>query len=161
MAEEVLGRWPVSIEIPVAWGDMDAFAHVNNAVYLRWFESARIAYFEKVGIADRVPEGVGPILARAAVNYRLPVSYPDTVRVAASVVRLGQTSFMMQYRLTSRRQQDAVVAEGESTVVMVRYPQGTKVPVDASLRERISALEASVPGPAGAAPDPGPARTDG
>ena len=39
---------PVSVQIPVAWGDMDAFGHVNNTVYLRWFETARIAFFRAV-----------------------------------------------------------------------------------------------------------------
>jgi acyl-CoA thioester hydrolase len=162
MPEEALGRWPVSIELPVAWGDMDAFAHVNNAVYLRWFESARIAYFERLGVGDRMTDDkVGPILARAAVNYRLPLTYPDTVRVEATVVRLGQTSLTMQYRVTSRAHEAAVAAEGEATVVMVRYPHGAKVPLDAAFRERIFALEAAAFGQTPAVPKPGPGAAEG
>ena len=49
---ETLGRWPVTLEIPVQWGEMDAFGHVNNVVYLRWFESVRIAYFERCGVLE-------------------------------------------------------------------------------------------------------------
>lgn len=49
----------ISIEIPVAWGDMDAFAHVNNTVYLRWFESARIAFFEQVQVSMRSTSTAG------------------------------------------------------------------------------------------------------
>lgn len=162
MPEEALGCWPVSIELPVAWGDMDAFAHVNNTVYLRWFETARIAYFERLGIASRmIADQVGPILARTAVNYRLPVTYPDTVRVSATVVRLGTTSLMMQYRVTSRAHQDAVAAEGEATVVMVRYPHGAKVPLDAAFRERIFKLEAAASGPTPGASEPGPGGAEG
>ncbi len=41
MTSGALGKWPVTVELPVQWGDMDAFGHVNNAVYLRWFESRR------------------------------------------------------------------------------------------------------------------------
>ena len=51
-----LGSWPVSVELPVQWGEMDDFGHVNNAVFLRWFESARIAYFQHLW-----PEHVGTL----------------------------------------------------------------------------------------------------
>jgi acyl-CoA thioester hydrolase len=74
--------FPVSLTIPVAWGDMDAFGHVNNTVYLRWLESARIDYFKKVGLLDRMArDRVGPILARTEIDYRRPVTWPDTVHV--------------------------------------------------------------------------------
>ena len=46
-------RYPVSIVIPVAWGDMDAFQHVNNVTYGRWLESARIAYFRRIGFMSQ------------------------------------------------------------------------------------------------------------
>jgi acyl-CoA thioester hydrolase len=142
------GRWPVTIEIPVAWGEMDAFGHVNHAVYLRWFETARIVYFERIGLLDRMKaEGVGPIVARAAVDYRLPVVYPDAVRVAAAVTRVGNTSFVIGYRAESRARQ-AVVAEGETVVVLLDYGTGAKVTLDEPLRARIAALEAAAPAPA-------------
>lgn len=145
MSEEALGRWPVTIEAPVAWGDMDAFQHVNNAVYLRWFESARIRYFERTGLVDRVKrEGIGPILGRATIDYRLPLAYPDTVRVAATVVRFGTTSFVMGYRLTSAAHGGAVAAEGEGVIVMVSYRTGGgKVPLDEDTRRAILAFEAT------------------
>ncbi|MFI5298909.1 MAG: acyl-CoA thioesterase [Polyangiales bacterium] len=136
-----LGRWPIRVELRVAWGDMDAFRHVNNTVFLRWFESARIAYFERVGLVDY--DRVGPILARATIQFRRPVTYPDTVAVEASITRLGTTSFEMQYRATSRSQNVAIVAEGDSTIVMFDYSAGSKVALSASLRAAIEALEAT------------------
>src|ERR1700755_2755806 len=97
-----LERWPVALEIPVAWGDMDAFQHVNNTVYLRWCESARILYFQRAGLLlQMASDGVGPILARAVLDYRRPVIYPDRVRVEATASHLGNTSFGMKYRITS------------------------------------------------------------
>jgi acyl-CoA thioester hydrolase len=146
MDTPALGRWPVTVEIPVAWGDMDAFGHVNNAVYLRWFETARIAWFERVGLIERMKaERVGPILARAGVDYRRPVVYPDTVRVAATVTKLGRTSFVMAYRAESGAQGGAVVAEGETVIVMLDYRTGDKVPLDEPLRARIAEVEAGGP----------------
>jgi acyl-CoA thioester hydrolase len=138
---EALGRFPVTVEIPVQWGDMDAFGHVNNTVYLRWFESARIAYFERLKLGGS-GSGVGPILARATVDYRIPLRYPDTIRASATVVKLGNTSFTMNYRVTSSANAGTVAAEGEGVIVLVDYAKGGKVPLDDELRGKIGELEA-------------------
>ena len=135
-------RYPVSVEIPVAWGDMDAYQHVNNVVYLRWFETARIAYFERLGLVERKEsEGLGPILARSEIDYRLPVTYPDTVRVEISVLEVRKSSFTMVYRLWSRAL-GAEAASGTSVIVMYDYRAGRSAPVDDRLRGAIAALEA-------------------
>jgi acyl-CoA thioester hydrolase len=141
-----VNRWPVTVELPVQWGDMDSFGHVNNVVYLRWFESARIAYFERAGILERMAtERVGPILARQTIDYRLPLQYPDSLRVATTVIKLGKTSFTMGLRMRSRAQGRAIAAEGESVVVMMDYRAGRKVQLWEELRRRIEELEASAP----------------
>jgi acyl-CoA thioester hydrolase len=139
----------IVVDIPVAWGDMDSFAHVNNAVYLRWFETARILAFESAGLVDRMKtEGVGPILARAVVDYRRPVVYPDTVRIACWVGSVGRTSFVLRYRAHSAAQ-NAVVAEGETVVVMLNYRSGAKVPIEGPLRARLELHLEPPPPPAG------------
>ncbi len=122
---------------------MDAFAHVNNTVYLRWFESARIAYFRLAGVLDRMEShGIGPILARATIDFRKPVTYPDRIVAAARVPELRNTSYTMTYRVTSQAHGGALVAEGDSVVVMVNYRTGAKVPLSDELRARIAGLEA-------------------
>jgi len=137
--DDALGRYPLSVEIAVAWGDMDALRHVNNTVYLRWLETARMAYFERIGFTEL--EGVGPILARAAVDYRRPVTYPDTVRVDMTVSRIGGSSFVMSGRIWSVAQQ-AEVATGESVMVAFDYAANRSAPVDDRLRAAIAAFEA-------------------
>ncbi len=140
--EAKLGTWPVSVEVPVAWGDMDAFGHVNNTVFLRWFETARIAYFQAIGVADKMEgERIGPILARTAIDFRLPVVFPDTITVSATVQRIGTTSFVMAYRVTSSAHEGAIAAEGEGVIVQLDYGSGAKVPLADALRERIEHLE--------------------
>ena len=136
-----MNRWPVSLQIPVQWGDMDSFQHVNNVAYLRWFESARIAWFERAGLMEGMPD-VGPILARQTIDYRLPLVYPDSVRASATALRLGTTSFTMGQRLLSVRH-GKVAAEGEAVVVMVDYRKNQKVPLGDAVRARIEALEAA------------------
>lgn len=146
----------VSLRIVVAWGDMDALGHVNNTVYLRWFESARIAWWEKVAPAVSasrpLAEGIGPsaeklgpsaeklgpigpILARTTIDYRRPVRYPDTVEVRVTARRIGGKSATLAYEVTSSAQGGAVVAEGETVIVLYDYRGGTTVPIDDALRE--------------------------
>ena len=140
--EDPLGRHPISLAIPVLWGDMDANLHVNNVVYARWIESARVAYFERIGLP--VPpgkDGIGPIVARLAIDYGRTLSYPDTVHVSATVRAIGRTSLTLGYRVRSAAQ-EAVVAEGEDVVVLLDYRDGRKVPVDDALRAKFLALEA-------------------
>src|SRR5213595_1205377 len=66
--------FPIIVSWPVQWGDQDAFGHVNNTVYFRWFESGRIACFDRIGLGHAIPgTGLGPILAAINCNYRRPL----------------------------------------------------------------------------------------
>ena len=139
--EPALGRYPVSIRVPVAWGEMDAFRHVNNVVYSRWLESARIAYFRAIGLLERMEqEGVGPIVGRLAIDFRRPVTFPDTVRVDATVLRIGNRSFTMGSRVVSADQR-AEVATGEYVIVLLDYRSQRTTPVDEPLRRAIDEVE--------------------
>ena len=139
--ENLLKGFPVIIEIPVAWGEMDAFQHVNNAVYLRYFESARIAYFERLGFIEIMNQtGIGPILAETRCRYRKPLSYPDTISVGARVSEIAEDRFVMQYCVISHKLQ-AIAAEGEGILVSYNYRQNRKAPIPAQVRQQIEKLE--------------------
>ena len=132
--------WPVEVEVQVAWGDMDAFQHVNNSVYLRWFETARIACFQRLEMPTNAGRsGPGPILARATVDFRQPVTFPDCITVRAKISKVGNTSFTMLYQAESTRL--GVVADGEGVVVMFDYAKRQKSPIDDGLRARIATLD--------------------
>ncbi|MFO0723013.1 MAG: thioesterase family protein [Myxococcota bacterium] len=136
-------RWPVRIEIPVAWGDMDSLGHVNNTVYLRWFESVRIRYFEGLGLMDRFQdEKIGPILAHQRIDYRRPLRYPDTVEARIRVAKLGNTSLTMAFELWSISER-ALAASGEGVVVLIDYKTSQKLPLPDDLRAAIANIEAA------------------
>ncbi len=136
--EESTKLLSVTHSIPVAWGDMDAFAHVNNTVFLRWFESGRIAWWERVGQYARLQaQGIGPTLARAVIDYRRPVKFPDTVEVTVTTLRVGEKSTVVGYRVTSAAQGNAVVAEGETVLVFIHYGRNQSVPIDDELRRHL------------------------
>ncbi|MEJ2514008.1 MAG: thioesterase family protein [Gammaproteobacteria bacterium] len=139
---ELLRGFPVTVEIPVAWGEMDAFGHVNNMVYFRYFETARIRYFEAVGYIDLAgPAGTGPILAYADCRFRLPLTYPDRVRVGARVSDVSEAGFLMHYRAVSLHHRK-VAAEGTGRITSFDYDRQAKAPLPPGVAEAIARLEA-------------------
>ena len=137
---ELLADYPVTVDIDVAWGDMDAMGHVNNTGYFRYFETARISCFADLGLGSiEHSGGVGPILHSASCRFRIPLTHPDTVVVGARIGDIGEDRFVMQYRAVSRRH-GAVAADGESLIVTFDYANGTKAPVSDSLRKHLLAL---------------------
>ena len=140
---EQLDKFPVVIEIPVAWGEMDAMQHVNNIVYFRYIESARMAYFERVGFLQyQLSTGVGPILAWTSCRFRRALTYPDTVSVGTRATKIDADRFTMQTLIVSHAMND-VAAESEGIVVTFNYREQTKVPIPPEIRQRIEQLEAT------------------
>ena len=141
MSKALLADYPVRITLPVAWGDMDAMGHVNNVVYLRWFESVRMVYLQRVGLMAHMQEhGVGPILAETRCRYRIPLEYPDEVEVGARVARLDTDRFLMEYAVASRNH-GRVAAEGDGLIVTYDYDAGHKAPVPEMTVAAIGQLE--------------------
>jgi len=139
-----LERYPVIIETPIAWGQMDAFRHLNNTTYFRLFESGRIAYFERLNFMEYMEEtGVGPILASTNCRFRIPLTYPDNVSIGTRVSTIEEDRFTMEYVVVSHKHQK-VAADGSGLIVCFDYKENKKVPVPAEIRTRIEQLEATV-----------------
>jgi acyl-CoA thioester hydrolase len=137
----MLTGFPVTIELPVLWGDEDAFGHVNNLAYLRWCETARVDYLRRMNLFPELPpDGVGPILASIKCDYRMPLNYPDTVRIGTRITSIGNSSCRMEHRVVSAGLNE-VAAEVESVLVLLDYRSGKPVPVPPEFRKIIGDLE--------------------
>ena len=133
--------YPVSLEISVVWGEMDALQHVNNVVYFRYFETVRIEYLQRIGIMALLANGqMMPVVAETSAHYRRPVTFPDTLLVEARVSDVGEYGFTMSYQITSR-QQAAVTTLGDARVVMLDKTTGKKMALTAALKQQILQLE--------------------
>src|SRR5262245_61249954 len=140
--ENLLTGFPVVVEQAVVWGDMDSYRHVNNTVYFRYFENARLEYFRRLNWFEYEKEtGIGPILAATQARFRKPLTYPDTISVGARIPTIDADRCTMDYLLISHRL-GAVAAEGQGTIVTFHYPEGKKTPMPEELRRRIEQLEA-------------------
>ena len=131
---------PVTVTLPIQWGDMDSLGHVNNARYFTWFESARIALFHRVGMEATGAPAEGPILARIHCEFLLPLRYPGEVVVRTGISRIGTKSFTMVYELARTDAPDRLAARGEGVIVMLDYRRGETVPISAPLRARLEEL---------------------
>ncbi len=136
-----LAGQPVIVTLPIQWGDQDAFGHVNGVVYFRWFETARVEYLNRSGLAHvGSSQGFGPILAAIKCDYRRQLKHPDSVLVSASISEIGRSSMQMRHLIYSQAQQ-AVVAEGESTIVMFDYDNQRPIRVPDDIRQKIERME--------------------
>ncbi len=140
-SREALDDFPVVIEIPIQWGEMDAYGHVNNTVFFRFFESARIAFLERCGFLQSYDElKIGAILHSTSCRFRRPLFYPDTVLVGARADAIDSDRFVMAYRVFSTAQ-NTVAADGEGTVVSFDYGERSKVELPPMVREGLKALQ--------------------
>ncbi len=135
--------YPVTVEFPIHWGEMDAFGHVNNARFFTWFESSRIAFFQAAGIALSPRDAVAPILAAAHCDYLEPVVFPARLVVGARATKLGNTSLTLEHAVWRLGAPERHLARGSSVVVLLDYATGNKVRIPEAARAAITALEAS------------------
>ncbi len=139
--KNLLSGFPVVITKAVEWGEQDSFGHVNNTVYLKWCEAARVDYLCRIGMWKLIAEEQkGPILAAQSCNYRRPVDYPDTIHVGARITRIGNSSFVMEHIVVSE-ERHMVVAESDSTLVFYDYAESHPLPIPGYLREAICEME--------------------
>jgi acyl-CoA thioester hydrolase len=141
MFDELLASYPVVVRQAIVWGEMDSYRHVNNVVYFRYFENARLEYFRSLDWPGYEEEtGIGPILAATQARFRRALTYPDTIAITAQLGVLDEDRFTLEHRIFSEQLGD-LATEGQGTVVAFHYVRGEKVAIPEELRRRIAALE--------------------
>lgn len=130
------------IPIVVRWADMDALGHVNNAKFLTYLEQARIDYFNTLKLWDGNLSTLGLIMARVALDYKLPLSAGDDVHVFTRCSRFGNRSLdTEQVILRVKDEQTEIAAQGTITAVVYNYQQNKSAPIPADWRARILEYE--------------------
>jgi len=141
MKHESLEAFPVVISFPLQWGEQDPLSHVNNVIYFRWAESARIEYLSRLAAWNgSAAAKTGPIVAALSCDFRLPLTYPDTVYAGARITAVGNSSFEMAHRIVSARH-GVVAAELDSTLVWFDYRAGKPLTLPPEMRKAIEQLE--------------------
>jgi acyl-CoA thioester hydrolase len=124
------------VEIPLRWGDMDAMSHLNNVMYFRLMEEARIQWFAQFGFST-MPTGEAPILAHVSCDFLRAMTYPATALVRQTTTRIGRSSLHMAVKIESRDEPGLIYATGKSVIVWYDYRANKSVPWPEAIRARL------------------------
>ena len=126
-------------DLEIRFRDLDALGHVNNAVYLTYFEIVRTRYWDHLfGLPP--PDDWGFVMVRTECNYRSPALLGETIAIAARISALKNSSFTFEYRLTESRS-GRLIADGLSVQVCYDRTQGRTTPIPQTMRQRVKDYE--------------------
>jgi acyl-CoA thioester hydrolase len=120
--------------IAIRWGDMDAMGHVNNTVYFRYMEQARISWFDALVPREEAWSSTGIVVASTSCNFKRPLNYPGTVEVRVLLGAPGGSSLPTYYELAIG---DVLYADGEATVVFIDMEKQKPIRIPQKIREAI------------------------
>ncbi len=133
-ARDALAAFRTVTSLPVQWGDQDPFGHVNNVIYFRWFESARVDLVRAMSVSLSMNNsGTGPILASIQCDYRKQLKFPDMLHIGTAVSKIGRSSFELCHSIFSEHW-NGIAAEGSCTLVIFDYIQNRPVKIPDNLR---------------------------
>ena len=138
--DDSMEEYPVVVEIPVRFRDLDAMGHVNNSVYLTYFEEARLEYLKAARYEIDDPEGFGFVLAEALCRYHSPLYLGEKVRIGLRVDELGTKSFKFVYRVEEAGT-NRLVATGHTVQVAYDYENRKPIPLSKKLIESFEKVQ--------------------
>lgn len=118
----------------IRWGDMDAMGHVNNTVYFRYLEQARIEWFTSIGCSPD-PQGEGPVIINAHCSFIRQLKYPGEIEVLTYVAKPGRSSFETIQEIRRVDTPETLNAEGGAKVVWVNFQAEKSVPLPQEIRD--------------------------
>ncbi|WP_448528226.1 acyl-CoA thioesterase [Raineya sp.] len=141
--KELLQGYYAVIELPVQWGDMDLAHHVNNVMYARYAESARVAYLDLIaeGEAGNFGTGIGPILAEINIQYKMPLAYPDLMYLGTKVIDFpDEFSYTMESIIISKKH-ERIATKAIARIVSYDYHKRQKAATPHWIVEKVRKLQ--------------------
>jgi acyl-CoA thioester hydrolase len=123
--------------MPIRWGDMDAMGHVNNAVYFRYLEQARVEWLSAIDCAPN-PAGEGPVIVNAHCTFLRQLTYPGEIEVRTYLGAIGRSSFETIQEIRRVDDMETLAAEGGAKVVWVNFREGKSAPLSDEIKRRLT-----------------------
>jgi acyl-CoA thioester hydrolase len=130
-------KFVYEMEIPVRWVDMDAFGHVNNSVYLSYFESARTAWWQSITAPDISFLETGPVIINVSCTFLKAITFPESITVKVFVGPPGRSSHEIVYEINSQKNPDILYAKGSTKVVWVDRKLERSIPLPDYIRQHL------------------------
>lgn len=118
--------------IAIRWGDMDALGHVNNTVYFRYLEQARIEWLETLGRPFGGAQG--PVLVNAQCSFLRQLKYPGDIEVDCYLGAIGRSSFETTYAIRRVDTPEIIVSEGSAKLVWIDFKLEKSMPLPDTVR---------------------------
>ena len=123
--------------IPVRWGDMDSFGHVNNILYLQYLEETRLQWFKHINLSFGAHDAK-PVLLKIDHTYLLPVIHPAIVIVSLYASALGRSSLTLEHSLHIQGAEPICCGHGSCKLVWVDPINGRSAALPESLRNMLT-----------------------
>eukprot|EP01134_Creolimax_fragrantissima_P004684 CFRG4684T1 len=141
VSNPVLPGFPTVHSVDVQWGEMDAFSHVNNVTYFRYFETSRLNYFENIGYKKYMESTeFGPILAETSCKYKHPLVYPDRITLGTKLRSMSNTEIVLETAVKSMKS-GKIAATGVSRIVHYDYRKGKRATIPDEICDAIVKIE--------------------
>lgn len=127
-------RLVYSTDMSVRWNDMDALGHVNNSIYFRYFEQARVIWLDDLKV-DWGKGEEGPIVASASCDYFKPLYFPADLQIKIYSAEVQRASFILYYDLMLKDKPEIRLAQGATVIVWVDYATGKPISIPDNLRK--------------------------
>lgn len=132
--------YKVKISLRIDWADLDLFGHVNNVMFFKYIQSARVNYCETIGLTSLThPSQHSFMVASSQCQFKKPLLYPGNITVHTRVDWIKNTSFQLSYQIFNPQQ--ILVAEATDVLVVFDHNKKTKVIIDPELRAKMESLE--------------------
>ena len=125
-----------SHSVEVRWGDMDALRHVNNTMYFRYMESARVAWLSKIGILLG-HKNESFVLANTMCNFMIPISYPCRITVDSYITEITNSRMDIVHQFINPSDKKEIYAVGLATCVWVNLIKGKAIALPDSIKNKL------------------------
>ena len=121
-------NFPIHVNIQTRWRDLDAFGHVNNAVFATYIETARGTLFKRWSLPF---DGTGKslIVASMTINYLKQLKHPSNIIVGLKINKVGNTSFNIESYIFNERDTKDPIATSNVVIVCFDFDNQKPVPV--------------------------------
>lgn len=124
-------------DLDVRWGDLDAFNHVNNAVYLDYIQEARLRWMVTLDEGWHDAD-VHPVVVNTTCNYRNAIVWPARLRIELGIEKAGGSSLTIAHRIVDAARPDTLYCDGHVVMVWISRSSGRSVPLPDSVRAAVN-----------------------
>lgn len=137
-----MNDFSMKLELRIDWSELDAFGHVNNLDIMKYVQTARVNYLEKIGLMQlQMEENTGPILASIQCQFKKPLFYPGQIIILSRVEYIKNTSFKIHHEIYNDKNE--LAAEAQDIIVFYNFTKNHKLVIPTAMRAKIESIENS------------------